>query len=410
MIPNRVSAAVLAALMMTVVAGCDAGGALGLSGSGHRPAPNGTPSDQYPAEHPALPQVLNLGGPVAASPSLVAVTWADDPNRASIDDFVSKIAASGYWDATMGEYGVGTPTTATVHLTASAPSTIADTAIETGLVSQLDGTHPEWPANAPGTIYLLFYPAGTTITGDGTSCEDYGAYHWYVQSGADKIAYAVIPTCDALPGETVFDGVTVSASHEIVEAATDPYDGGYMAVGPDFGVWELMMFGAEVGDMCQMIPDYGVTPSDLGYLVQRSWSNAAAAAGHDPCVPASGVYFNAAPVLSEHAEIPYGGGYSESTSAVKIPVGGSKTIELDLFSDGPTSGPFTVKAEDVASYFGAPQELTFELDGDRGENGQKLHLRIHVVRQGATVPGGEAFFVEATREGVTNLWPVYVTN
>ena len=43
-------------------------------------------------------------------------------------------------------------------------------------------------------------------------------------------------------------------------------------------------------------------PTDVGFMVQRTWSNSSALANHDPCVPnLAGVpYFQSAPQLNEH--------------------------------------------------------------------------------------------------------------
>ena len=61
-------------------------------------------------------------------------------------------------------------------------------------------------------------------------------------------------------------------------------------------LWAFL--GGEVGDLCVSYRgDDSYTES--GYVVQRSWSNKAAAASHNPCVPApdpsSQPYFNVAP-------------------------------------------------------------------------------------------------------------------
>ena len=81
--------------------------------------------------------------------------------------------------------------------------------------------------------------------------------------------------------------------------------------------------------------------------MQRTWSNKAAPAGHDPCVPAlpGEVYFNAAPVLNDNITVDVIGQTSRC-KGVKIAVGETKTIEIDLFSDAATGGPWTVAVQD----------------------------------------------------------------
>ena len=80
---------------------------------------------------------------------------------------------------------------------------------------------------------------------------------------------------------------TAVASHEVIEAATDPDSEGYAL--PSRGpkpwkddVWNAfdLTGHAELGDLCE-----GTFYWEGGHLYQRVWSNAAAAAGGDPCIP-----------------------------------------------------------------------------------------------------------------------------
>ena len=101
------------------------------------------------------------------------------------------------------------------------------------------------------------------------------------------------PTWGARPG---VDLTTFMASHEMVEASTDPFGTAYAQTDLDHIAWAYF-FGSEVGDMCAFHAGAAITPSDIGFAVQRTWSNAAAAAFEDPCVPGeSSPLFLAAPV------------------------------------------------------------------------------------------------------------------
>lgn len=100
----------------------------------------------------------------------------------------------------------------------------------------------------------------------------------------------------------------------------------------------------------------------------RSWSNLAAAAGHDPCVPApepaTRPYFNVAP----------------STDRVSIGLGQSMTLDLNAFSDGPMPD-WTVTAVDVShANGGTANAATFTLDGSSANDGTRLHLTIGMSR------------------------------
>jgi hypothetical protein len=68
-----------------------------------------------------------------------------------------------------------------------------------------------------------------------------------------------------------------------------------------------------------------------------------------------------------------------------IDVGQTAVLELDLFSDAPTDGPWTVRAEDITDLDpGSPSFLDLSLDRTAGRNGEKLHLTV-TVKPGAFV-------------------------
>ena len=145
-------------------------------------------------------------------------------------------------------------------------------------------------------------------------------------------------------------------------------------------------------------------PTGYDYTVQRVWSNKAAAAGQDPCVPAApGPYFNSAPVLDDTITMSLQG-QSVATKGVSIPIGQSKTIELDLFSDGPTGGPWTVQAIDLTNALqqASATALTFTFDKTNGQNGDKLHMTITAQAKGTY--GIEEFLLVSRLGARATLW------
>ena len=392
--------------------------AAGCGGHGHG-ADFGAPSTVYPAPHAAMPHVGSHGGGVQTQPKLVAVTYDDDPWRPDDEAFLGGLGGTAFWSAAGAEYGVSAAVlTTSVHLAGSAPASITEGGIATTLAGYLDGSHPEFPVPDANTTYFLFYPEQTVI-GDSTtgqSCLDFGAYHSFTSAAGGTVSYAVVPTC-TYDHVSTLETLTVSASHEALEAATDPFGTGYWnATGDADGVWDLVAPGGELGDFCEFQPDQVDTVDGGGYAVQRTWSNAAAAASHDPCVPApSGAFFAAAPELSDHASITVGIGFVVKTQAVKVGVGTTRTITLDLFSDGDTGGPFTISARDGASTFfaHAPVEVTATLDRTSGVNGEKVHLTIDHVKPGNSLyfgTGGSVMFVVAKKGSREFWWPVWVAN
>ncbi len=181
---------------------------------------------------------------------------------------------------------------------------------------------------------MVMLPSGQTYSG---ACTSYAGYHSENSKGTTTgFSYAIIANCGGGGSATALDEVTDTISHELIEAATDPK----VVSAPAFETTDTAHIawsheaGAEVADMCEWT---GNMQQRLvgNYMVQRIWSNAAAAAGHDPCVPApDGPYFNAAPELGG-VSIMTGNG-AILTIGDSIAVGSSKEITFDLFSDAPS--------------------------------------------------------------------------
>src|SRR5262249_49129826 len=161
-------------------------------------------------------------------------------------------ASSSYWTDTTTEYGVGKYTVAPSIVLNGPPTTISDTQIHQFIASQADGNHSPWPKANAKTLVAMFYPSTTTITqGQGSRCNSFGGYHNdYHLADNTPFAYAVLPRCAG--GLTT---LTAALSHEVVEAATDPFPQtapGFAQVDNDHLIWEFSNSGGEVGDMCEM--------------------------------------------------------------------------------------------------------------------------------------------------------------
>jgi hypothetical protein len=403
-----------------------------LSGltDGGADANNGAPSTNYPAPHPPLPQLINrTGGPVLTAPKVYLVFYANNSLESQLQTFAQKLAASSYWATTTSEYGVGALTIGgTIDLTEAPPTTISSDDLQTWVKNALESGKLGTPD--PEGIYTIFFPKSTTITQPNPvsnllpaaqSCQAFDGYHDDTTVPGDGgpgtvYAYAVIPTCGGI------DSITATVSHEWVEASTDPRvtsagpftltggpEAAFYLPDQDHLVWALLG-GGEAGDLCE--PEGAgafIAPSDIGHQVQRTWSNTAAAASHDPCVPEiTGAFFDAAPVLNETVSFNSTITGMVTSKGVTIPVGSSKTIDVDLFSDGDTGGPFTVRADDLLSTtygsYGLQPSMTFAWDRTQGVNGEILHLTITVTQQSA-FGGAHAFMITATQNGRKSVWP-----
>jgi hypothetical protein len=356
----------------------------------------------------SMPQVVNSGGPTITAPVFQSITFADYDLTADVDDFVSRIGSTAYWPRAVGSYGIGAATSAPpVHLPVGGPQNIDDVAIQAWLAEQLTSGGPFMPPT-PGAVYVIFYPSSTSITFDTEqSCFTMGAYHSSTVVAGVSVPYAVVPEC-ASESKTAMESTTSAASHEMIEAVTDPLPlsgtPAYSGVDPAHVYFQLVLGGGEVADMCAQWPASFFVPDDLPYLVQRAWSNASAMAGVDPCQPEldGETYFNAVPVLTDTVQI-LDGTQSQPTMGASIAPGATRTIDVQLYSEADV-GPWTVSAENVPV---GSHNLGFTWDTTTGNNGDVLHLAITVNYVDATY-GGDVFLIESSLDGVTNYWLGYV--
>ena len=205
------------------------------------------------------------------------------------------------------------------------------------------------------------------------------------------------------------NAISPAISHELIEASTDPHPAtapGWAGVDDEDLIWDFAP-GGEVGDMCEYVAA-AFQPLIGSYFVQRTWSNASAAAGHDPCVPVlAQPYVTAAPHVGD-VMLDYPGG-SARTRGVQISNGSSATVELDLFSDAPTDD-WTIKVEDVAVVVQMlPAELSFTLDKTTGNDGDRVHLTIKRLKDGEG-GGSEFVVVSKVNNATVSLWWGLVTN
>jgi hypothetical protein len=339
------------------------------------------------AAHAPLPQVGDLGGPVLAAPKILPIVYGGDPDTATIQAFLTSLTGGSYWHATTAEYGVG-PLSILPAVTLASPTqaSISDAALQS-LIALNTGSSGSWGSPDPSTIYLFVLPPGLVATDQGSACcTDFGGYHGEANVAGTPVPYAVSCACPGYlgPGWDPLDERTGAMSHEIIEAATDPFplsDPALQQADQANLVWTLVAQG-ELGDMCAVQPDAFIVSPDARFAVQRSWSNAAALAGQSPCVPAptSVPYFNSMPVLDLVAI--GSGGYE--TRAVQIPVGQTRTVAVNLFSVGPIAHDWTVQAYSYEQFHGAgTPSLSFSFDRSSGRNGDVLHLAITALSTNA---------------------------
>jgi hypothetical protein len=199
--------------------------------------------------------------------------------------FSQAVGGSRWWSEMQRAYGL---TTAEAAPGVLGPAITADVT-DHDVFEYIDGVVTGHPTLARDghSVYLLYLPAGITIISGGvpnTGCQRFSAYHFPFGTRGDNLA--VVQRCTATD---TLDELTVSASHEIIESATDPdLKSWSLPVVTPFhpwteDVWSSSQLGGrvEVGDICEATFWY-----ESSHFYQRVWSNAAARAGGDPCVPA----------------------------------------------------------------------------------------------------------------------------
>jgi hypothetical protein len=291
-------------------------------------------------------------------------------------------------------------------------ATVTDGGVAEGGASDAGAPDPTWPPATVGangqaqTIYALYIPPSTAVTdpGTGTSFCSLGGfgYHDEVFAGSVGVAFAVTLQC---PSVTVAANEE-TAAHELVEAATDPYvestDLGYVHFDADHVAWDLYtQFNDELADACQNWQDsYEQESGSFPYWVQRSWSNTAAVAGHDPCVPAAaGAYHGMTLFPSQESTVTVNavalGGAMTSTHGFKATVGQPLTFQVGYFSDA-SAAPWTISYDfpaDLYTDMGGPLgngKAKVTIDQTSGQNGDKANVTLTV-----STKGGAGFHVMA---------------
>jgi hypothetical protein len=259
-----------------------------------------------------IPAILLAGvftGRVVDNPKFFNVFWADHWNSSNdpgfttgdIDNFTQQLVNSNYFDGA-AQYGVGGASFDGSHPDASAcgsPGGSEDFLGIWGFIScevQLPGTGVPFPDTDGNSIYNVWLPRDTDV---GNNCSDFGAYHFFSAALTIKIVFTPLPipipvvqqyAFTALPvkcARGTFDGLTSLASHEMVEAATDPnFGAGWIDLSTfDFGAIDHIAKAGEAADICEKnVGAAGESPVRLnsGLLVAPYWSNSANA-----CVPAT---------------------------------------------------------------------------------------------------------------------------
>ncbi len=372
------------------------------------PGKYGAPSTTYPAFVPTMGVLKSAGGPVLTAPVLVTITWPSDGFATLLEDFGDRIGGTRYWHDTVSEYGVGPAVSGApnhVRLATAAPAEFGDQDAIDMITANAGGV---LPALTSQTVYLFYLPPNTS--NPSVQCQGgLGGYHTWATIRGTNVAYSIMPRCGTLAD------LTHTASHEIGEAATDPFFtawDGFTDATKVFAYWQRGY--TENGDACEFYPDARYAEqAPFAYSVQRLWSNTAAAAGHSPCQPFDDPYFNVTPLgledITVHAATSDGGTTATTMKAYRARVGQTITFAVGFYSDRPTSGPWTVAAFE-SNPLSHPSTGRLALDVDinklSGINGEKTIVTVTVK---AVAPGNiEMLTLESTLGATKHYMPVLI--
>jgi hypothetical protein len=372
-------------------AGDDTGYDTGKDAGGDGDTQDTGASDVYPAPHHPLPSMISLsGGPVLASPTLVTITFAGDPNRDQYRAFDTFLPTSTWWADVTAGYGIDGGTVATpIEL----PDTVSGKTLDNTLdlkpmLANLvaDGTLPFPDAN---TLYVMYFPQAATITDQGlTLCQGlYGYHDYFMLSDAGVAPYAVIPQCKV-------GGFSTDASHEVIEGITDPlftsyymFDDAWTAAG-----------GGEIADVCNRTNAW----VEMGYQLNRAWSNVAVARGSWPCQPGDpgAIFFGA---IADTTVIVTQEGYSSDGYLLMTP-GTSQTFDVTVFSEAALPNALSLyvgvqSTADPSSVAPITKGVSATLSPSAGTNG--THVALAITTDKTTVPGDYHFTIQAVLNSTT---------
>lgn len=355
-------------------------------------------ADDRPLIADALPRIGHRGGPFLRHPRVVTVTFAGDDARlvAQLARFGDVITRTPWWQTVTAGYcaangdciGAGRPG-AHVVLGESLPTSVHGNAIAALLEQAATTDALDGPLDDE-TLLLVYLPPGVALSdafvpqycGNGPR-----AFHRALRLQTRTLPYAVVPRC----GDEA--ALTATASHEILEAATNPdpsrrgfaFTGGAATAG-------FTAAGVEPVDPCGLLTRNTHQTTASGFVVQRAWSNHAAARGTDPCVPLP----NDRPYLALVPDRP----------TVRLRETGARVVVTLTAAASQHADPWSVTAVDLTGEEDGRATVDLSLDRTRVSAGDVLTLTLTALR---VPPGGRSIVGIVSRSaGATFLWPIAV--
>jgi hypothetical protein len=224
---------------------------------------------------------INHGGPVLGAPKVELVflgdAWTSNGTlQSEVQSFAQNLVKSSFMTV-LNQYGVSAGSVdRSVVLPASLGGGISTNQLQNILTQDINnGTLPAPDAN---TVFFVLTPPNVTVYDNPFQAPNFLGYHSSLFDRAgSQVAYAVVPypggTNPSDPGLTAFQSLTDTFSHELAEAATDPYVNaqGYPSGWDDYSYAPGDIYDGEVGDIAESAPVVYLN----GDAVTQLWSNAA---------------------------------------------------------------------------------------------------------------------------------------
>jgi len=229
---------------------------------------------------PAGAHLTFFGGPTLTHVSVHPVFWnANTQFQANINAFYNAVTNSTLYDMLSQYSGIGRGSGVAGFVDNRTATSVSDAAIHTELNRLF--TAGSLPLPNASNYYPVHFPAGVNITApDGSrSCVVFCAYHGtYVRNGVN-VNYGVIPDqgggCAGGCGRNAqrVNNMDSVASHELVEATTDPAVGLATTFAAPLAWYDRT--NGEIGDICNAQQGTTVGGDGVTYTIQLEFSNAA---------------------------------------------------------------------------------------------------------------------------------------
>jgi hypothetical protein len=254
----------------------------GITSANHHPIvkdPDDGPN--FEPDSGAAPDLEYRGGKVLTNPAISSIYlgsyWntVQGKNDSKFEDGFAKYLGQSKYTSVWAQYGVGKGSFlgSSTAATTTTPKSVNEAQIKQIVAKQIaSGSAPKPDGK---TIYTVYLPPGAVLKAPGaTSLQGLGGYHgsYNDPKTGQKVYYAAIAYSKGNNGidftGKAQDNISITASHEWTEAATDP----------DVNNGKLGWYDDNLGEVADIPINQGMDLDDVygkmgGYAVQKLWSD-----------------------------------------------------------------------------------------------------------------------------------------